>query len=64
MRPVEQEEISRGFVARQSFCSIALSLKRSRLIISREVCRNGGRQVYRGALGPTRVGLRNAAQIM
>ena len=46
---IEREEISRGLVAKQSFRSIAQSLKRSPSTISREVSRNGGRQAYRAA---------------
>ena len=40
---IEQEEISRGLVAKQSLRSIAQSLNRSPSTISREVRRNGGR---------------------
>ncbi|MCP5074693.1 MAG: IS30 family transposase [Rhodobacteraceae bacterium] len=46
---VEREEISRGLVAGRSLRSIARSLRRSPSTISREVRRNGGRQVYRAA---------------
>jgi len=46
---IEREEISRGLVAKQSFRSIAQSLKRSPSTIGREVRRNGGRQAYRAA---------------
>jgi IS30 family transposase len=43
----EREEISRGLVAGQSFCSIAASLERAPSTVSREVKRNGGRRQYR-----------------
>lgn len=46
---VEREEISCELVTKQSFRSIAQNLNRSPLTISREVCRNGGRQAYRAA---------------
>jgi IS30 family transposase len=59
---VEREEISRGrgrgrgrgLVARQSFRSIAQKLNRSPSTISREVRRNGGRQIYRAAYSEQR----------
>ena len=43
----EREEISRGVVAGQSLCSIAVSLGRTPSTVSREVNRNGGRRRYR-----------------
>jgi hypothetical protein len=46
---IEREEISRGLVAKRSFCFIAQRLNRSPSTISREVRRNGGRQTYRAA---------------
>jgi hypothetical protein len=51
---IEREEISRGLVARQSFRSIAQKLNRSPSTISREVRRNGGRQIYRAAYSEQR----------
>jgi IS30 family transposase len=45
----EREEISRGLVSGLSLRSIALQLGRPACTISREVKRNGGRQVYRAA---------------
>lgn len=46
----EREEISRGLVAGCSLSSIAVELARPVSTISREVQRNGGRQVYRAVL--------------
>ncbi len=45
----EREEISRGVVAGQSFCSIASSLGRAPSTVSREINRNGGRRRYRAS---------------
>jgi hypothetical protein len=50
----EREEISRGIVAEQSIRSMALSLGRSPLTVSREVRRNGGYNRYRAALADER----------
>ena len=43
----EREEISRGLVAGRSIRSIATALGRAPSTVSREIQRNGGRQVYR-----------------
>jgi IS30 family transposase len=43
----EREEISRGIVAGHSIRSIARTLGRAPSTISRELQRNGGRQLYR-----------------
>jgi len=43
----EREEISRGVVAGQSLGSIATSLGRAPSTVSRDINRNGGRQIYR-----------------
>jgi IS30 family transposase len=43
----EREEISRGIVAGHSIRAIATALERSPSTISRELCRNGGREHYR-----------------
>jgi len=43
----EREEISRGVMAGHSVRSIAASLDRAPSTVSRELCRNGGRQNYR-----------------
>ena len=46
----EREEISRGVVAGQSIRAIASSLGRAPSTVSREICRNGGRERYRADL--------------
>ena len=46
----EREEISRGVVAGQSIRAIASSLGRAPSTVSREICRNGGRESYRADL--------------
>jgi IS30 family transposase len=43
----EREEISRGMVADASIRAIAATLGRAASTVSREICRNGGRQGYR-----------------
>jgi len=43
----EREELSRGIVAGHSIRAIATVLRRSPSTISRELCRNGGREHYR-----------------
>ena len=43
----EREELSRGIVAGHSIRAIATALGRSPSTISRELCRNGGREHYR-----------------
>ncbi len=45
----EREEISRGIVARRSIRSLARILGRAPSTVSREVCRNGGRDRYRAS---------------
>ena len=45
----EREEISRGVVAGHSFRSIASALGRAPSTVSREIGRNGGRQLYRAS---------------
>jgi IS30 family transposase len=45
----EREEISRGVVAGQSLCWIAVSLGRAPSTVSREINRNGGRRRYRAS---------------
>mgnify|MGYP000350320167 CR=1 FL=1 len=50
----EREEISRGLVTEQSFCSIAASLGRSPSTVSREISRNGGQRRYRAAAADKR----------
>lgn len=47
LRPEEREEISRGIAAGRSIRRIAVSLGRAPSTVSREVKRNGGRNVYR-----------------
>jgi hypothetical protein len=51
---IDREEISRGLAANRSFRAIARVLRRSPSTISREVQRNGGRQVYRAAVSDQR----------
>jgi IS30 family transposase len=45
----EREEISRGTMAGRSARAIARSLRRAPSTVSREICRNGGRVVYRAS---------------
>jgi IS30 family transposase len=45
----EREEISRSLVAGHSIRSIAALLRRAPSTISREICRNGGREYYRAS---------------
>lgn len=49
----EREEISRGIAAGSSLRGIAAHMRRSPATISRELARNGGRQVYRAAEADT-----------
>ena len=50
----EREEISRGLVAGLSMRAIAGTLKRTASTISREIARNGGRNVYRATTADKR----------
>ena len=50
----EREEISRGLVAGDTFCSIAERLGRAASTVSREVAANGGRRRYRAHLADNR----------
>ena len=49
----EREEISRGTMAGLSARAIARSLRRAPSTVSREICRNGGRVVYRASEADT-----------
>ena len=49
LRLEEREEISRGIAAGRSLREIARDLGRSPSTVSREIGRNGGRQVYRAS---------------
>jgi len=49
LRPEEREEISRGIATGRSIRRIAVSLGRAPSTVSREVKRNGGRDVYRAS---------------
>ena len=51
---VEREEISRGLARGASLRWIAASLGRAASTLSRELCRNGGRERYRAALSDRR----------
>jgi hypothetical protein len=49
LAPAEREEISRGVIAGLSVRAIARTLGRPPCTVSRELRRNGGRQVYRAS---------------
>jgi IS30 family transposase len=54
LTPAEREEVSRQLALGQSFRGISQLLHRAPSTVSREVARNGGRDVYRAALADAR----------
>jgi IS30 family transposase len=54
LSPVEREEISRGLSAGASVRAIARGLQRPPSTVSREICRNGGRDRYRATKADAR----------